>query len=89
MLLEFVNIHSIQIKSPKRFLPKQFRANDTVLMNEFIRYGFDEVDMVRLNRIRNYLKVLYVSDITESNGKKIKASIFNGLQDFRTTSDYG
>ena len=57
-------------------------------MNESIRYIFDEVDLVRLNQVRNHLKVLYASNITEGNGKRIKASVFNGLQDYTTTSDY-
>ena len=48
------------------------------------------MDLVRLNQVRNHLKLLYISNITEGNVKKIKSSIFNnGLQDLTTTSDYG
>ena len=53
-----------------------------MIINEFIRYGFDEVDLVRQNRVRSYFKVLCISDITEGNEKRIKTSIFNGVQDF-------
>ena len=47
------------------------------------------MDLIRLNQVRNHLKVLYVSDITEGNDKRIKASILNSLQNYTTTSDYG
>ena len=45
--------------------------------------------IVRLNRVGNHFRVLYISDITEGNEKRIKISIFNGLQDFTTKSKYG
>ena len=57
-------------------------------INEFIKYGFDETDFVRLDRVRNHLKVLYISDITKVNGKRIKFSIFNELQDQSTKVQY-
>lgn len=89
LLWEFVIGQNIQIKSPKRLIPNQIRVNDTVIINEFIRHIFDEVDLVRLNQVRNHFKVLYMSDITEGNDKRIKTSIFNGVQDCTTTSNYG
>ena len=52
-----------------------------VIINEFIRYRFDEFDLARLNKVRNHFKVLYISDITEGYGTRIKISIFNGVQD--------
>ena len=48
-----------------------------VIINEFIRYRFDEFDLARLNKVRNHFKVLYISHIIEGNGKRIKTSIFN------------
>ena len=58
-------------------------------INGFIRYEFDKVDLVRFNRVRNHLKVLYIGDTTKGNGKWIKTSIFNGIQDYTTKREYG
>ena len=58
-------------------------------LNEFIRYGFDEVDLVRSNRVRNQLKILHLSDISEGNGKQIRTSSFYGKQDYTTKNRYG
>ena len=55
--------------------------HDKAIVKDFIRYGFDEVDLVRLNKARKHLKVLYISGITEGNGKPIKTSIFNEIQE--------
>ena len=54
------------------------------MLNSFINYGFGEAGLVGLNRVQNYMKLLYISDITEDNDKTIKMSIFNGLQDHST-----
>ena len=50
--------------------------------------GYREKDLFRLNRVRNYLKVLYVSDIIEGNGKKMRRSIYNGKNDHSIISQY-
>ena len=63
---------NIQIKLPKNIIPEKSRKHDKVIINEFIKYGFDEVDLVRLNRVRNHSKILYISDLIERNGKRIK-----------------
>ena len=76
------------MKSPKKLIPDKIRTHDKAIINELIRYGFDEVDLVKINRVRNHLKVLYISDITEGNGKQIKTSIFNGIQDYTTKRKY-
>ncbi len=55
------------------------RENDTVLINEFIRLGYTETALVRLNRVQKHFKILYMSDITEGNGKKIKESIYPAM----------
>ena len=88
-LWKFVNRQNTQIKSPKKLIPEKIRIHDKVIINELIRHEFDEVDLVRLNRVRNYLKVLYMSDITKENDKQIKTSIFNGIHDYSTKIKYG
>ena len=87
-LWEFVKGQNIQIKSPKENIPEKIRNHDKMIINDFIKYEFDEVDLVRLNRVRNHFKVSYVSDMTEGNGKIIKKSIFNGLQNYTTKNEY-
>ena len=84
-----INEQNIQILSPKNLLPRQIRMEDKAIINKLIRCGFDKVELVRLSRVRNHFKVLYISDITECNGKRTKTSIFNRIQDFTTKSKYG
>ncbi len=50
----------------------KLEKNDMILINEFIRLGYTETDLVRLNRVRKHFKVIYMSDVTEGNGKKSK-----------------
>ena len=71
-LWEFVHGQKIQIKSSKKIIPQLSRENDTAIVNEFIRQGYKEADLVRLNTVRNHQKALYMSDITEGNGRKSK-----------------
>ncbi len=59
-----------------------------ILINEFIRLEYTETNLVRLNRVRKHFKVIYMSDVTEGNGKKIKENIYNGIKDYTTTSKY-
>ena len=56
---------------------------DIIIKKEFINYSFDEANLVRLNRVRNYTTVLYISNITEGN-----RSIFNRKCDQSTKSEY-
>ena len=63
-LWEFIYKHDIQITSPKIIIPYVIRENDMISINEFIRLGYTETDLVRLNRVRKHFKNLYMSDIT-------------------------
>ena len=60
-----------------------------MIINEFIRYGIYEVDLTRLNRVRNHFKLSHIGNIIDENGKRIKTSLFNGAQYFTTKSEYG
>ena len=57
-------------------------------MEEMYRIGYRETNLVRLNRVRNYLQVLYVSDIVEGNGRKIRKCIFDSRRDTDTHSGF-
>ena len=50
-------------------------------MEEIYRIEYIETNLVSLNRIRNYLQIIYVNDIVEGNGKKIRKCIFNSRKD--------
>ena len=43
--------------------------------------------MIRINRVRNYLQVIYISDIVEGNGKKIKDEIMHGRKPHNSESN--
>ena len=64
----------------KKIILQQIQTENKAIINEFLRYNFEVAELVRLNRVRNHFKVLYISDITEANGKRIKTSIFNRLK---------
>ena len=42
----------------KKLVLVKIRIHDKVIINEFIRYSIDEVDLVRLNIVIIFLKVL-------------------------------
>ena len=43
--------------------------------------GYNETNLIRLNRVRNYLQVMYVSDLVEYDGKAIKQARQDGRKD--------
>ena len=64
----------------------RIRIGDQTIVEKSINLGFGKIYLVRLNRVRNILKVLYVSDIAEGNGIHITSSIFIGKIDQSTKS---
>ena len=48
-------------------IPRQF---DRSLMEIFKSWGFSDKELRSLNRCRIYLRVIYVSDVTDFSGKK-------------------
>ena len=80
-LWEFAHRYKIRLQAPYRILPKYIRIGDKGLMEEFYRIGYRETNLVRLNRVRNYLQVIYMSDITEGNGRKIRSCTFTSRKD--------
>ena len=66
---EFVHRHKIRLQAPYRLLPKHICTGDKGIMEEFYKIGYRETNLVRLNRVRNYLQVIHVSDVTEGHGK--------------------
>ena len=87
-LWEFVYGQNVNIKSPKRLVPLRIRIGDQAIIEELINIGFDETYLVRLNRVRNRLKILYTSNTTGGNGKIIKRTIFNSQIDQSTKIQY-
>ena len=80
--------YKIRLQAPYRILPKYIRTGDRGLMEEFYRIGYRETNLVRLNRVRNYLQVIYISDITEGNGRKIRSCTFTSRKDVDKRSKF-
>ena len=76
----------IHINSPKQLILLKIRIGDRIIIEELINFGLKDAYLVRINRVENYIKVLYISDITEGNVRK--KSIFNGKIDQSTKSQY-
>ena len=47
------------------------RAGDKMIMLEFERIGCSEDMLERLNRVRIYMQVLFLSDVLGANGKNL------------------
>ena len=70
--LEIYVLLKIALKPPEQLLPDEIREGDTTIMLVLYSLGYSKRDLIRINRVRNFLRVLYiyVSDIVEGNGKK-------------------
>ena len=75
-LWEFVSRYKITLKSPEQLLPDKIKEGDTTIMYAFFTLGYRKRDLIRINRVRNFLQVLYVSDIVEGNGKMVKGDTY-------------
>jgi hypothetical protein len=53
------------------------REGDKWLMREFIRIGFTGHELERLNRVRIYLQVVFLSDILGASGKTLDSKYYN------------
>ena len=69
-LLEFVCNHDISIILTKKLYLQWLIEENQKSFEKIEVLGYAETDMVRLKRLRNFLKLLYVSDITKKNWKK-------------------
>ena len=70
MLWELVYNHNISILFSTKVIHTMIERGYREIINEFEKLVYVETHMVQLNRVRNFLKVLYVSNITEENGRK-------------------
>ena len=86
-LWEFVSRYKITLKPPAQFLPDKIRERDTTIMETLFTLGYRKKELIRINRVQNFLQVLYVSDIVEGNGKKIKDEIMYGRKPHNSASN--
>ena len=77
----------MRLISPKEIMPVEIRKGDRSIIHECVRMGYKETDLVRLNRVRNFLQVIYVSDLVEYDGKTIKQAVIEGRKDDLVVSD--
>ena len=47
--------HEIRLIEPKNLLPVEVREGDKAIIHECVRMGYNEMDLIRLNRVRNLL----------------------------------
>ena len=47
------------------------KDEDTLLMLEFVRVGYGKEDLLRLNQVRIFQQVLFMSDILGAEGKSL------------------
>ena len=86
-LWEFVSRYKITLKPPDQDLPDKIRENDKTIMETLFTLGYRKKELIRINRVRNYLQVIYISDIVEGNGKKIKDDIWHGIKPNNSVSN--
>ena len=86
-LWEFVSRYKITLKSPEQLLPDKIKEGETAIMHAFFTLGYRKRDLIRINRVRNFLQVLYVSDIVEGNGKMVKDDIYLGNKSHNSVSN--
>ena len=66
---------SINRKNSIRLSPN--RINDTNLMCEFKKKGYNATELRRINTCRQYLQVIYLSDITNARGNEIDTGYYH------------
>lgn len=65
----------------KAFLPSLPRENDRPFMDFFIQCRFSVTQLKLLNACRFYLQVIFISDITTTDGKYLLQCSLSGLRD--------
>ena len=58
IIIKNITTFKVIVVNSQIVIPHEIRENGTVLINEFIRLGYRETDLVRLNRIRKHFKVI-------------------------------
>ena len=86
-LWEFVSRYKITLKPPLQLLPDEIKEGDTTVMQALYTLGYRKRDSILINRVRIFLQVLYVSDIVEGNGRKIKNEVYSGNKSHNSVSN--
>ena len=58
-----IEVNNISLKPP--------RQGDDWLMRKFWEIGFDEADLVKLNKVRLHQPVVFFSDVTDASGRRL------------------
>ena len=85
-LWKFVHENEIHLVAPKEIMSREVRKGDRVIIQECVRLGYNEMNLIRINRVRNYLQVMFVSDLVEYDGKTIKHAMLEGKKDQASAS---
>lgn len=86
-LWEFVSRYKITLKPPVQLLPDEIREGDKTVMQALYILGYRKRDLIRINRVRNFLQVLYVSDMVEGNGRIVKNEVYIGNKSYNLVSN--
>jgi len=83
----FLHDEQLKIKGWPHIIQKQ-REHDEFIIPAFVKYGVSIGDLKVLNKCRNYLQVMSVSDITTGDGKTIAKNYMDGRKDTSRRSNF-
>ena len=58
-------------------------------METFYQLGYRETNLVRLNRVCNYVQVIYLIKITEGNGNEFPKDFLRSLKEMKFGCNFG
>ena len=78
---QFCDKYNIQLNGPRVSSTLQ-RVNDVLVMEKVLEYKahFTEKDLILVNQCRQYLQVMYLSDMVSGDGRVIEECFIYGIQ---------
>ena len=78
VLWEFVSDHNIDLSHHSSPRMGPLRTNNRALMDIFREHDINATVMTSINRVRGFLEVFTLADITTGNGNKIRQCFLRG-----------
>ena len=79
--------YKITLEPPAQLLPDEIREGDTTVMQALYTLGYRKIYLIHINRVRNFLQVMYISDLVEGNGRIIKNEVYIGNKSYNSVSN--
>ena len=87
-LIKFMSRNNIKIITKKYMSLEIQRRNDKCIMDEVLNSNLTKRKISQVNACRLYLRILYLSDIIQPDGKTVNPMYFNGKRPSYPTSKY-